>query len=61
EDFSYYQQLVPGSFMFIGIGNKAKGIVYPHHHPKFDMDEQGLVYGVEVMANTACKLLENRC
>jgi len=59
EDFSYYQQLVPGSFMFIGIGNKEKGIVYPHHHPKFDMDEQGLAYGVEVMANAAQKLLKN--
>ncbi|MBP2637826.1 MAG: N-acetyldiaminopimelate deacetylase [Firmicutes bacterium] len=59
EDFSYYQQQVPGCFMFIGVGNKDKGIIYPHHHPKFDMDENALSYGVEVMAEAALKLLQN--
>lgn len=58
EDFSYYQQQVPGCFMFIGIGNKDKGIVYPHHHPKFDMDEQALSYGVEIMVRSALTLLQ---
>jgi amidohydrolase len=60
EDFSYYQQQVPGCFMFIGIGNKEKGIVYPHHHPKFDMDEKALSYGIEVMACAAVSLLEGQ-
>jgi amidohydrolase len=59
EDFSYYQQKVPGCFMFIGIGNKDKDIIYPHHHPKFDMDENALSYGVEVMAVSALRLLQN--
>lgn len=59
EDFSYYQQKVPGCFMFIGVGNKDKGIIYPHHHPKFDMDEIALCYGVEVMAVAALKLLQS--
>ncbi len=58
EDFSYYQQQVPGCFMFIGIGNKENGIVYPHHHPKFDMDEEALNHGVEVMVVSALQLLE---
>ncbi|SDF14898.1 M20 metallopeptidase family protein [Sporolituus thermophilus] len=58
EDFSYYQQQAPGCFMFVGVGNKEKGIVYPHHHPKFDIDERGLGYGVEIMARTALRLLE---
>lgn len=58
EDFAYYQQQVPGCFMFIGIGNKAKGITYPHHHPKFDMDERALAHGVEVMVNSALSLLK---
>lgn len=58
EDFSYYQQKVPGCFMFIGVGNKEKGIVYPHHHPKFDMDERGLNHGVEVMVAAALRLLK---
>lgn len=59
EDFSYYQQQVPGCFMFIGVGNKDQGIMYPHHHPKFDMDETGLSYGVEVMAVSVLKLLQD--
>jgi len=57
EDFSYFQEKVPGAFIFVGIGNPEKGIVYPHHHPKFDMDEKALANGVEVMARTALKLL----
>lgn len=58
EDFSYYQQQVSGCFMFIGIGNEEKGVVYPHHHPKFDMDERALGHGVEVMVWSALSLLK---
>ncbi|MCX7781346.1 MAG: amidohydrolase [Negativicutes bacterium] len=57
EDFSYYQQKAPGAFLFIGVGNKEKGLIHPHHHPKFDIDETALVYGCEIMARTALKLL----
>ena len=32
----------PGFYAFIGIGNKAKGIVHAHHNGKFDMDEAAL-------------------
>ena len=58
EDFSYYQQKVPGCFMFIGVGNKDKDIIYPHHHPKFDMDEDALSYGIEIMTVSALMLLQ---
>ncbi|XFO66939.1 N-acetyldiaminopimelate deacetylase [Sporomusa silvacetica DSM 10669] len=58
EDFSYYQQQVPGCFMFIGVGNKDKGFVYPHHHPKFDMDENAFSHGVEIMVVSAVNLLQ---
>lgn len=57
EDFSYYLQKIPGCFIFIGIGNPKKGIIYPQHHPKYDIDELALLYGVEVMSNAALKLL----
>jgi amidohydrolase len=49
EDFSYYQRKVPGAFVFIGAGNQQNGVVYSHHHPKFDIDEGALSYGVEIM------------
>jgi len=27
EDFSYYQKVIPGFFYFLGVGNKAKGLM----------------------------------
>ena len=56
EDFSYYLEKVPGAFIFVGDGNAEKGIIYPQHHPRYDMDEDALAGGVEVMARTAVKL-----
>jgi len=37
EDFSYYLQKKPGAFIFVGMGGEKSQ--YPHHHPKFDLDE----------------------
>lgn len=45
EDFAYFLEEKPGSFFFVNSGNKEKGIVYPHHHPKFDFDERALLLG----------------
>lgn len=59
EDFSCYQQKVPGAFMFVGAGSQDKNIVYPHHHPKFDIDEMALGYGVEIMVRAALELLSS--
>lgn len=57
EDFGYYLEQVPGAFMFIGAGNPSAGSIYPHHHPKFDLDEQALVYGMGVLGRAAIDLL----
>ncbi len=48
EDFSAYQQKIPGAFIFIGAKNEEKGINYPHHHPKFDIDEKSLKMGLDL-------------
>lgn len=56
EDFSYYQGKAPGMFLFLGIGNPEKGAAFPHHHPRFDMDESALITGVEIMVRAALKL-----
>ena len=45
EDMSYYLDKVPGTFFAIGSSSEAKGIVYPNHHPKFDIDEDVLHLG----------------
>lgn len=53
EDFSLYQQEVPGTYMFLGTKNNKKNKTYPIHHPKYDIDESILKYGVEVFTNLA--------
>ncbi|KIL41154.1 peptidase M20 [Gordoniibacillus kamchatkensis] len=53
EDFAYYLQKVPGCFMFVGAGNAAEGIVHPHHHPRFDIDEQAMRTAASLLAAMA--------
>ncbi|HWR39970.1 MAG TPA: amidohydrolase [Patescibacteria group bacterium] len=59
EDFAYYLEKIPGAFMFIGTANEKEATRYPLHHPRFDLDETALRYGVEVLANSAVHLLQN--
>jgi hippurate hydrolase len=47
EDFSYYQQKVPGLFAFVGTRNELKNYIYPVHSCFFNFDEEALVSGVE--------------
>lgn len=47
EDFAYFLQAKPGSFFFVNSGNQEKGIIYPHHHPKFDFDERAMLVGAK--------------
>lgn len=47
EDFSYYLQHVPGCFIFVGAAN-GQGTSYPHHHPKFDIDEEAMLHGASL-------------
>lgn len=49
EDFAYYLQKVPGTYFFTGAGNKEKGITYPHHHGRFDIDEQAMLIAAKVL------------
>ena len=56
EDFSHYLEKTKGAFFFLGIGNEAAGSVYPHHHPRFDLDEEMLPKGVEIMLRSIWKL-----
>lgn len=51
EDFSYYLQEIPGCFMFVGAGNNDLGIHFPHHHPKFDIDEHAMKQSAELLLN----------
>ena len=52
EDFASYLQHIPGAFVYLGVGNKAKGIIAPWHHPDFDLDEEALPIGAAVLAES---------
>jgi len=58
EDFPFYLQRVPGSFVFFGVKNTEKGILYPHHHPRFDIDEEVLPLGAAIDVAVALEYLQ---
>ena len=57
EDFSAYQQKAPGVFAFVGAGNEAEGITFPHHHPRFQIDERSLDVGLRYLLVATLDLL----
>ncbi len=58
EDFAFFMEDIPGCYFFIGSANEAKGLVYGHHHPKFDFDEEALWRGSALMAAAVLALLK---
>lgn len=57
EDFSAFMQKAPGCFFYVGAGNQEKGITYPHHHPRFTIDEDALAVGVKMFLHAAKKVV----
>jgi len=55
EDFSFYQEKIPGLFIFLGGMTKGKDpLKAPSHHtPDFFIDESGFVLGVNALSNLA--------
>ncbi len=59
EDFAYYLQEVPGMYAIIGTRNVEKGIVEGNHSASFDIDEDVLITGVELLYSVAVDFLKN--
>lgn len=57
EDFAYYLQRVPGCFILVGAGNAEQGIVHPHHHPRFDIDEEAMYQAAKLLIHLAVDYL----
>ena len=51
EDFSALQKNCPACFVEIGTRDEAKGTDKPHHNPAYLMDEEGLRYGLGLLAS----------
>lgn len=60
EDFSFYQQKVPGFFFFLGGKplNKKVDEVAPHHTPDFYIDESGFGLGVKSLCRLTVDYME---
>jgi len=59
EDFSFFQQQVPGVFFFLGVTppGTAPADTYANHSPRFFADEGALITGVRAMSNLAVDYL----
>jgi amidohydrolase len=55
EDFAYYLQEVPGTFVFMGGANKKKGIYSKLHTAGFIIDEKALPLGTALLYSLATK------
>jgi amidohydrolase len=49
EDFAYYSQKIPATYIRIGVRNESRGIIYPVHNSKFDIDENALLTGMQTL------------
>ncbi|SHK44290.1 M20 family metallopeptidase [Paramaledivibacter caminithermalis] len=58
EDFSFFTEKTPGVFAFVGSRNDKKLEYFPHHHPKFDIDEDALEVASALYAQFAVDFLE---
>ncbi len=47
EDFPYFAENCMGFFVELGTRNAEKGCDMPHHNPKYKMDEDALLYGLQ--------------
>ena len=53
EDMGFILQEVPGCYFFVGSSNEKRELSYPHHHPRFDIDEQALLNAAAIMGRAA--------
>jgi amidohydrolase len=58
EDFSYYLQHVKGTFFFTGAKHPDWEESYPHHHPKFNIDERAMLLAAKTLGAAGLTFLQ---
>jgi metal-dependent amidase/aminoacylase/carboxypeptidase family protein len=58
EDMAYLLQRTRGSFCILGSGKKDGNNEYPHHHPRFDIDEDVLWIGPALFVQLSLDLYD---
>lgn len=56
EDFSAYLEKAPGAYFNVGSGSDEADSRWPHHHPRFTIDEASLETGVRMLHAAALRL-----
>lgn len=59
EDMAFFLEKVPGTFFFLCNPGKVDGRIYPHHSPKFDLDESYFSLGVCLLFKAAMDFLRS--
>jgi amidohydrolase len=59
EDMAFMMQDIPGCYYFVGSADPARNLNFPHHHPKFDIDERALPLAAGLIAAAAASLLKS--
>ncbi|CAN0335929.1 unnamed protein product, partial [Scytosiphon promiscuus] len=59
EDFSYFQNEVPGFFFFLGGMTPGNTASFPHHTHDFSIDENGMIIGVKALTEMSLDFLNN--
>lgn len=59
EDYSYYLQEVKGTYFFTGAQPEGTEDPYPHHHPKFDINEEALLVAAKILAKSTVEYMKN--
>ncbi len=60
EDFSYFQEKIPGFYFFLGGMAPGTTEVFPHHTPDFRIDDTGLKLGVQTFINLTLDYLNKK-
>lgn len=50
EDVGLFMQRNPSAYLLVGSANRERKLDYPHHHPRFDIDEDVLPLSVGLMS-----------
>jgi len=60
EDFSFYQEKIPGFFFFLGGMTPGNTESFPHHTPDFKIDDSGLMLGVKTLTEMSLDYLNSK-
>ncbi len=57
DDMTYFLQEAPGTYFFVGTRSEEADSTFPHHHPRFTIDERSLPVGAETFVRLALESL----